>query len=101
MKKGVIINPKVDIASMEHFADSISWFYNYKSEPVNWEGAWADLNGVEHVPMITGNWLVHPGSIEKKCYFEDYGKLPTHRDKSLPICTTQDAIDAILEAKKK
>lgn len=89
IKSGLIIGGKAVEASAEHFSSTVSWFYNYKQAPLGWQGAWAESNNIEFVPMFSKDWLNNPdGSIF--CRFNS-----TKYNDGLPECTTQDAIDVI------
>ena len=94
-KRGLILGEAVIPASLQQFGHSVSWFYNYKQTPHQWQGDWADTNGVEFVPMISKPWVNNvDGSI--KCYFENY----RHKEiPDIPECSQSDVVDIIVSSK--
>mmetsp|Transcript_9528 Transcript_9528/g.14283 ORF Transcript_9528/g.14283 Transcript_9528/m.14283 type:complete len:632 (-) Transcript_9528:110-2005(-) len=85
-KQGLILGLHEREASVDHFKDSASWFYNYGQRASKWQGEWADAHGIEYVPMITKGYLTRPESWRDiSCYFNS----------TWPTCTQQDVIDTI------
>jgi len=71
-KKGLIIGLQVESQdAVDHFNGSVSWFYNFKHTPIDWQGTWADDNDVEFVPMIPGPWLWDESGKGEKCFFDE------------------------------
>lgn len=95
-KRGLIINRHVDESAVIPFSSSISWFYNYRQEPMDWEGQWADRYGIEFIPMMSNKYLYNAYG-DKFCSFETHGKIQA--DTRYPVCSTQDAIDIIRTAR--
>lgn len=99
-KRGLIMNKQIIQSSAEHFRNDASWFYNYMQAPLNWQGDWADANGIEFVPMIPQPWLNHVNGT-KKCVFPsmDDPTVSYNGWNKLDLCTTQGTIDTLAHAK--
>jgi hypothetical protein len=92
-KKGLIIGLQVESQdAVDHFNGSVSWFYNYKHTPIDWQGDWANENDVEFIPMIPGPWLWDDTGKAKKCLFDE-------TQTSKPVCTLDEVIGVLWDAK--
>uniref|UniRef100_A0A7S3VFA0 Asl1-like glycosyl hydrolase catalytic domain-containing protein n=1 Tax=Chaetoceros debilis TaxID=122233 RepID=A0A7S3VFA0_9STRA len=83
-KRGLIIGMRESERNVNHFKDSVSWFYNYSQWPSHWEGKWADANGIEFVPTIHKAYLTNR-DLSPWCFFNS----------TQPTCSKQDAINTI------
>eukprot|EP00554_Chaetoceros_debilis_P004470 CAMPEP_0194095850 /NCGR_PEP_ID=MMETSP0149-20130528/57038_1 /TAXON_ID=122233 /ORGANISM="Chaetoceros debilis, Strain MM31A-1" /LENGTH=781 /DNA_ID=CAMNT_0038781811 /DNA_START=53 /DNA_END=2398 /DNA_ORIENTATION=+ len=85
-KRGLIIGGFESERNVNHFKDSVSWFYNYSQRTRPWEGQWADANGIEFVPMIAKDYLRKTDQLMTPlCFFNS----------TQPTCSKQDAINTI------